>query len=134
MELSDVLNGIRVSLDCYVDPGSDSPNYLGKLKVKHLERDITKLKAKFDYIVIEGICLLEVLKVIFVSPDIRVYVKRTSEQGLWHDGFHLEDYVGDRAIKEHEKGLHKCEFKYHTEMLPHENADLIFERVEDNSQ
>ena len=134
MELADALDGMRVSLDCYVDLGSDSPSYLGKLKIKYLERDITRLKAKFGYVVIEGICLLEVLKAVSVAPDIRIYVKRISEQGLWHDGFHLEDYVGERTIKENEKGLHKCVFEYHTEMLPHENVDIIFERVEDNSQ
>lgn len=133
MELADALDGMRVSFDCYIDPGSNSPSYLEKLKIDHLERDIANLKAKFDYVVIEGICLLQVLNAISVAPDIRIYVKRISEQGLWHDGFHLEDYVDERAIKEKEEGLHKSEFEYHAELLPHKNTDLIFERIENNS-
>jgi hypothetical protein len=133
MELAAKLDGMRVSLDCYADPESDSTSYPEKLKTEYLERDIAKLRSTYGYVVIEGICLLQVLRAVSVTPDIFVYVKRISEHGLWDDGFHLEDYINERAIKENEKGLHKCEFDYHAAILPHEGVDFIFEYVERNA-
>jgi hypothetical protein len=92
--------------------------------------DVDKLKGKFPCIVIEGICLIEVMEIARRNLDTLVYVKRISEQGLWHDGFHLEDYMTNKAMKENEHGLHKSEFDYHVAKLPHENAEIIFERTE----
>lgn len=94
--------------------------------------DVDKLNGKFPCIVVEGICLLEVMERARRNLDTLVYVKRISEQGLWHDGFHLEDYVTNRAITENEQGLHKSEFDYHAAKVPHEKAEIIFERTETN--
>ena len=132
MKLASVLGGYRISLDSYADPGSDEAHYVAKLLLEYFVDDVDKLKGKFPCIVIEGICLLEVMERAKRNLDTLVYVKRISEQGLWHDGFHLEDYVTNKAIKENEQGLHKSEFDYHVAKVPHEKAEIIFERTETN--
>lgn len=132
MKLASELGGYRVSLDSYADPGSDKAHYVDKLLLDYFVEDVDKLKRKFPCVVIEGICLLEVMERVKGIVDSLVYVKRISQQGLWHDGFHLEDYVTNKAIKENEEGLRTSEFDYHVAKVPHEKAELIFERTETN--
>ncbi|MBX9629036.1 MAG: hypothetical protein K2X67_00815 [Burkholderiales bacterium] len=126
--LAESMNGIRVSLDAYIDRDVESKNYSEKIMRHYLVSDLRKLQAAFQFVVLEGICLLEVLATISRTPDSHVYVKRISTGGLWHDGFHLEDYETDQAITENQEGLHKSEFEYHSKWRPHERAIAIFER------
>jgi hypothetical protein len=59
-----------------------------------------------------------------------VYVKRLSNStGIWHDGFHLEDYENDPS-RPNGCELSKNELQYHSMTRPHERADVIFERRE----
>lgn len=132
MKLASALGGYRVSVDSYADSGSDEDGYVEKLFLEYFAEDIDKLKGRFSCIVIEGICLLEVMERVRKNLDILVYIKRISDQGLWHDGLHLEDYVTNKTIKENEKGLHKSEFDYHVAKASHEKAGIIFERTETN--
>ncbi len=132
MKLSSELGGYRVSLDAYADSGSYKPHYVDKLLLDYFVEDVDKLKRKFPCVVIEGICLLEVMERVKRPVDSLVYVKRISQTGLWNDGFRLEDYVTNKAIRENEEGLRKSELDYHVTKGPHEKAELIFERTETN--
>lgn len=126
--LAESLNGIRVSLDAYIDRDAESENYAAKIMRHYLVSDLRKLQTAFQFVIVEGICLLEVLAAISLTPDSHVYVKRISTSGLWHDGFHLEDYETNKAIAENQEGLHKSEFEYHSKWRPHERAMAVYER------
>lgn len=78
--------------------------------------------------IIEGICLRDVLARINITPALYVYVKRISEQGLWHDGFCLESFEACDNHDLHE--IHLSDFRYHQRLRPHEQADIIFNRIE----
>jgi len=132
MKLASTLRGYRISLDSYIDTGSDEAHYIAKLLIEYFVEDVDKLKGKFPCIVIEGICLLEAMDKANRNLDVLVYEKRISMQGIWHDGFHLEDYMTNKAITENEQGLHKSEFDYHVEKMPHEKAEIVYERTETN--
>ena len=91
-ELSDILNGIRVGLDSYVDPGRQGTEYLPRLRLDYLSKDIQKLTAKFQYVIVDGICLAGAFDAHTHPVSLSVYVKRLSPVGIWHDEIHLEKF------------------------------------------
>ncbi|MGN6150775.1 MAG: hypothetical protein ACTHOH_02045 [Lysobacteraceae bacterium] len=125
--LAKQLSGIRVGLDCYVEKGREAPNYIGLLRLDELRRDLKGLRAAFDFVVIDGICLLDALDAIDVSLDMFVYVKRIASRGMWHDGLHLEDFA---ACGESGGLADKSQLDYHLSRRPHEMASLIYQRSE----
>lgn len=133
LELAESLGGIRISLDSYINRDTETQDYPSKIMQHHLASDLQKLKDAFQFVVVEGICLLEVLVPISAPPDSLVYVKRISTTGLWHDGFHLEDFETNQAIVENQEGLHRSEFEYHSKVRPHESATVIYERMEEQA-
>jgi len=80
--------------------------------------------------VVEGICLRDVLALVGVSASIFVYVKRIGENGLWYDGFHLEEFEAERPISGDINEPHRSDFEYHARVRPHEQARLVYERTE----
>lgn len=128
--LAESLGGIRVSLDAYIDRDVSAEDYAEKIMGPYLSSDLGKLKGAFQFVIVEGICLLQVLATVSLVPASLVYVKRISTAGLWHDGFHLEDFETDREIVENQEGLHRSEFEYHSKWRPHVRAEIIYERVE----
>lgn len=125
--LAKELSGIRVGVDCYVEKEREASNYVELLRHEDLRRDLEGLRAAFDFVVIDGICLLDALDAIDVSLDMFVYVKRISPMGIWQDGFHLEDF---EAGGESGGWAEKSELDYHVSRRPHEMASLIYHRNE----
>jgi len=133
-ELAELLGGIRVSLDSYAGLSyTETEDYVANIMQHYLVSDMRKLKVTFPFVVVEGICLLEVLAALSESPDSIIYVKRISAMGLWHDGYHLEDYETNQSIHENREGLHKSEFEYHAKWHPHEHAHVVFERPDEET-
>lgn len=130
LALADSLGGIRVSLDSYIDRDVESDEYVSKIMQHYLSSDLRKLAAMFQFVIVEGICVLDALTAASLKPGSHVYVKRFSKAGLWHDGLHLEDYETDKAFAEQQPTLRKSELKYHSEWRPHQKATDIYERLE----
>lgn len=129
-QLADELTCALISTDAFVDPDADGPHYLDRLRLQEMKEEVSFRMRTCEFIIVEGICVISVLSEVGVRSDTRIYVKRISELGLWHDGLHLEDYLGERSIKENEEGLHRSEFDYHAHTRPHESADFVFERLD----
>jgi len=127
-ELAELLAGIRVGIDCYVDTGVDATTYVEKLRLINLARDLTKLCAVFPFVILEGICLRNVLERMQLEAGDMVYVKRLSKVGIWHDGLDLEECKF--AVEVPTDWLRKNELTYHASCYPHESADFIYQRVE----
>lgn len=121
-----------VSLDCYRIPGVLGPTYGHGVRRTDLLRDLTKLERRFDVVVVEGIALREVLGDEWAC-DRHIYVKRMSSAGVWND----DPELGPPEVPGQEESIQHCvdlwSYEYHLEYLPHERADLVFERVESES-
>ncbi len=127
-ELAALLNGFRVGLDCYVDRDLDVTDYVEKLKLSHLARDLGNLIIRFPCVVVEGIRVLDVLERLRHTPSTRVYVKRVSSVGIWHDGHHLENFEDGSSVPD--DWLLRDELSYHARRRPHCEADIFYERTE----
>ncbi len=80
-------------------------------------------------VIIEGICLREVLYKISRKLDLAIYVEKLSQAGLRHTQFDLEDFENDPR-QNVPKILYDDEMRYHRAYRPHVIADLYFERQE----
>ena len=125
-ELAELLDGMRVGLDSYVDPGREATDYTGRLRLDYLAKDLAKLKAAFPFVVVEGICLTSAID--SQQFALTVYVKRISPVGIWHDQFHLENYEAGGGAPE--PWLRECELSYNSNSRPHERANFFYERIE----
>jgi len=126
-ELARQLEGIRVGLDSYVARERAADNYVGILRTEHLKRDLLNLVNRFPFVVVEGVCLLKALESAGFSPNLHVYVKRISSQGLWHDGLHLENYAAGTPSG---SWLAESVYQYHQAQQPHIKASLCYHWVE----
>lgn len=119
-----------IHTDEYVAPGDESLPYPDRLDYGRLATAIVNARSTNSLLVVEGICLREVLQRLSLSADPFVYVKRVAGNGLWHDGFHLEDFEAGDSIEENNQEPHRSDFAYHAAARPHEKANLLFERIE----
>src|SRR5690606_28747202 len=58
------LIGIRIGLDSYIQKSREADRYVGLLRLEDLARDLNALSRCFQYVVIDGVCLLEALAAI----------------------------------------------------------------------
>jgi hypothetical protein len=126
-EVGASLSYIVLHTDDYITPGDESLPYIERLDYNKLQLSLNEALCS-STVVIEGICLRQILARINVAPALFVYVKRMSINGLWHDGFHLEDFEENQqsVVGEPERS----DLLYHSEKRPHERANIIFERIE----
>lgn len=130
-DLGQDLKAVVIHTDDYVIAGDESLPYPERLDYGRITTAITLARTRESVIVVEGICLRVVLDRLSLSADLIVYVKRVASNGLWHDGFHLEEFEAGNAIEEDHEEPHQSDFSYHAKARPHERADLFFERIED---
>jgi len=119
-----------VHIDEYVIGENESLPYPDRLDYNRILAAVESAHSASRVLVIDGICLRESLRRLRVSANYFVYVKRIAQNGLWHDGFHLEDFETKSVIKENREEPHVSDFSYHSAVRPHEMADVVFHRVE----
>jgi hypothetical protein len=99
---------------------------------------------------VEGICVLQVLDRLDLRSDIKIYVRRISASGIWHDGLRIDpsktveqviaddrraaelwaEIDGEQFVRGHEPLAWEV-IRYHYAYTPHETADFYFNRIED---
>ncbi|MFZ5877073.1 MAG: hypothetical protein ACOYXU_11775 [Nitrospirota bacterium] len=119
-----------VHTDQYVTGEDASLSYPDRLDYSRIRSAANRATADSPVTIIEGICLREVLRRSNISARVFVYVKRLAGNGLWHDGFHLEDFESGSTMAANLKEPHRSDFIYHSGDRPHEHADIVFHRVE----
>jgi hypothetical protein len=131
-------NAIGSSLGCHVihiddcvAPGDESLPYIERLSYERLKESLSSACVGSSVVLVDGICLRQILARLEVNPAQFIYVKRMAANGLWHDGFHLEDYEADEQSIMHEP--EKSDLAYHSLERPHERAELVFHRPEPQS-
>lgn len=132
-EISGALGLPCISLDCFLEEKMDG-------YVEHI--DYPKLKAtleKLEGYVVEGVCLLQVLGRIQLSPSASIYIKRM-QHGVWSDENELDiSKPVDAVLAEAREaaslfssspvtnlGLPEEVIRYHDEFRPHDHADFIY--------
>ncbi|MCE9657796.1 MAG: hypothetical protein K8R60_04505 [Burkholderiales bacterium] len=125
--LAEATSGRCVDLDDLVpDTPPTVPSYADLIDAADLRRRIAACGAAITFV--SGVCLRDVLDAAGVAVALRIYVKRLSEVGLWHDGLNLEDVESGAAMPSHWLGA--CDLAYHSRQRPHERSDFVIERVE----
>lgn len=141
---------VHVNLDDsrYLD--TKKGGYVDYIKNDTLLKDIQKNQGKI--IILDGICILEIMSRINQIPDLKIYVKKTDKNGHWYDGLDF-DYSRDPEdiIQESEndtkkfmelemvmdgKKYPKYEYyesifheliRYHHNYTPDLNSDIVYE-------
>jgi len=126
--LASQLGGVAIHTDEYVLPEDESLPYAQRLNYGALASSVAQATCAMQVVVLEGICLREVLRLSSLSAGVFVYVKRIAANGLWHDGFHLEDF--ESSVEQARDEPEHSDLMYHATARPHENADFTFHRIE----
>lgn len=134
--------------DTYLEKGKGG--YVKSVKEVDLYNDIQKYKEKI--VVIDGVCILEILSNINIIPELKIYIKKLDEYGNWEEAVDF-DYTRDPEDIIHEiendtrsyiesvasratdidiisdgKGSLMYEIiQYHHKYQPDINSDIIFE-------
>jgi hypothetical protein len=127
-----------VSIDDFLDRNKGT--YVDHIELNRLGEALQGRNA-----IVEGVCLLKVLSLIGLKPDLSIYVQRI-RNGIWDD----EDWLGlDRDLDEHLERIRIAAtafsedgedvpladmstevIRYHHEYRPHDSADLTFSRYD----
>ena len=121
--------------DSYIikDPASDVIKpYEDMVDIAKLSKELNEEKGKK---IIAGICLRKILRLAKPSEQpIFIYIKcisRTSSQ--WIEENILEDLREGVIDIDNIPEPHASDYRYILEMNPQHNADIVFERLEENS-
>jgi hypothetical protein len=130
MRLAKDFRAARISLDCYVRSGI-SGYYVDLLEHEYLKEDIQRFGNFFPVLIIEGICVQDVLQRYGLTWSAAIYVKKVSSNEMWHFGLNLDDFISDRPqpVKIPEPFI--SDFKYHAKYKPHQKAGFIYIRISD---
>jgi chloramphenicol 3-O-phosphotransferase len=128
-QLAASANGVWLDLDDLLPetPPETATTYAALIDASAVARRIEGSEA--PVVVVAGICVRDVLEAAGFVPVLKIYVKRLGANGMWHDGLDLEGFAADPGEPRH--WLEVCDLEYHGRRRPHEDADFIFERVED---
>ncbi len=130
-QLSKEIGAKWIEVDEYLD--KHKGGYIPFIKYDQLEGDIKKERKQNQPIIVEGICLLEVLDHIKEKPDIFIYVKRVLRKygtESWYDDY-LCDPNSD-LYRKVEDSLEKEIQKYYEEFRPTERTNYFYHQ--DNDQ
>jgi len=124
------LDAVVIQLDDYILPGDESLPYHCRIDLVRMALAIAHARSTTTLMIIEGICLRQILERLGLCAELFIYVKRVARNGLWHDGFHLADFESGVGLEENYEEPHRSDFSYHAVSRPHEKADLLFDRIE----
>lgn len=120
------LRAMHIATDSYVRKARDAATYVGYIDLDELRRDIAAARTR-GVVVVEGICLRDVLHASALEADIFVYCKRITELGLWADD--PENYDPPESFSAFSFADSQAH-EYHLREHPAERADFVFLRRE----
>jgi hypothetical protein len=120
--LATVGGGAFFSTDGYARQRRPGERYQDLVDLARLRRDVSATGGSL--ILIEGICLRDVLDAAGLRTDTSVYVKRISPAGLWADD--PENYVTDGVPSLDLSWVDEQAVSYHVRTSPLERADYVY--------
>ena len=64
--------------------------YVDAIQYRRLKYDISWSMNNNQKLIIDGICILEILDKINIYPDLKIYVKKITDYNIWHDGIKFD--------------------------------------------
>lgn len=140
-QLCSRLSADHIEADRFLE--REKGGYLNYLRYDDLKEQIRMSSAQDALVLLEGVCMREILEKLCLKATVNIYVKEISAGG-WCDGFIFQQYgSADEAIAGKEAsvaeisrllgepctpltGLDRELIEYHFAFKPHETADLIF--------
>jgi hypothetical protein len=145
--LAPTLDCAVLHLDDFVE--KNRGGFLDFFDFEKLGAEIQTGTDQYDCLIIEGVCVLEVLNHVGVKPDLHIYIKKLKLGFLWHDedGIYGDaDSFEEKIIVEEERnrkwseimkepatedeiavsGLRRDIISYHWSFRPDERADVVF--------
>ncbi|MGB8819550.1 MAG: hypothetical protein WCC66_16675 [Rhizobiaceae bacterium] len=113
--------------------GPKKLNYVDRIDYERLSSEVAAQKTG---LIVSGVFVQRILLKIEAMPSIKIYVKRISSNGLWHQGWDIdsesfdENQMLDGRMRRY-SDLSVDILKYHREFTPHTNSDLYYNRTED---
>ena len=126
--LSVLLDADVVSTDDHVERQEGNRGYVDQLNLASIKDSVEKSIRAERRVILEGICLREVIAYSAIPTDsiVHVYVKqisKNSDDNSWGDGDWLELFEqGDHVALE----PHLSAFRYHEKVCPHELANFEY--------
>ena len=126
--LSMLLDADVVSTDDHVKIRGGNRGYVDRLNLEGIKDSVEKSIRSGRRVILEGICLREVIARLAIPTDsiVHVYVKQISkhsDDNFWGDGDWLEQFKrGDHVAPE----PHLSAFRYHEKVCPHKLANFEY--------
>ena len=105
--------------------------------INHIDYDrlLKKINANKP-VVVEGICVLQILQRIQIRPNVRIYIKVVDRYCFCNGQIKYfppdksaDEVINERKIKGFSVGFEEDLIRYHYNFTPHEKSDYIFERL-----
>ena len=117
-QLSSALDLLLLYLDSFLLKQT-AKSYTNDLDFQSLAQDIC---AAGKSVIVSGICILDALDKMDLSPSVHIYVKFIAKNGLWHQGWDIDNDRIDGNWFKNEV------LQYHRRRRPHEAADYTVVR------
>ncbi|MDZ7717608.1 MAG: hypothetical protein U5K72_02160 [Balneolaceae bacterium] len=130
ISLANALDAEHLEIDQYVNENKDG--YSKHIRFNDLYKDYESSCRDYSIVILEGICIMNIISKIGVEPDISIYIKRIKDN-FWFDGLMLfnpdkdaDQHIADRRLSDN--SLQSEIIRYHYRYMPHETSDIVFER------
>lgn len=122
-----------IEIDTFVQ--EQQGGYIDHIDYDRLSESIKQAIITNQVIILEGICVQQVLKKLDLNSNAKVYVRVMNNYGFWMDRIRFfppdksaDEMIAERKAKRFSLGHVEDIIQYHYTFKPHENADYIFER------
>ncbi|MCF8083763.1 MAG: hypothetical protein K9M96_11755 [Deltaproteobacteria bacterium] len=127
------LNLPHIEIDTFVQ--EQQGGYIDHIDYDRLSESIKQAIISNQVIILEGICVQQVLKKLGLNSNAKVYVRVINNYGFWMDRIRFfpldksaDEMIAERKAKRSPLGHVEDIIQYHYAFQPHENTDYIFER------
>jgi uridine kinase len=142
--LSRDVGGIHIELDHYLKD-DETLSYTDRLYNGILKKTIEYHLDEWRIVIVDGVCLLWVLRKVQYKPDIHVYIKRTTPIGSYRDEDYFDETISEEQmmveVEENQMNYSRIEanteldraiIRYHKRAKPYSQADFVFRRGEED--
>lgn len=119
----------HIDTDSYVNPEINSGSYQERISLKAFRSEIENIIRIGGSLVISGICVQDIITTIGLYFDFKIYLKKISKSRVWHNGHDMEEHINGQISDYFSVEPNRSDMSYHLKYRPHENADLIIEKV-----
>lgn len=129
--------------------------YIENIDYETLKNNIDTTLSDKEIVIVDGICTLSVLEKLSLNPKIKIYIKKLNDLGWWIDGKEFNYELDLEKVLENKREVYRkwselegfdqnqnkdtkaiididisyAIISYHFNYKPDENADIIYERI-----